>query len=224
MRRGAGRRQGKGAARCYPAGAGAQGSAAGAPRLTSLPPAPSLSASHDALGQSARTGPIRSMAQPRTLVVVSFYAARPWDRLHRLLGQLDEGVARAGFDIVVVVNSVGTGPMPLPPTKSPVSLLYRENTGMNIGAWEHGWRTLNRYDRYIFLQDECVVMRPDWPRAFTAALDNPATGIAGEFLTKLDVPWSALVQPPAEVVPGVRPRGNFWFSVLQNLREQGIEP
>ncbi len=36
----------------------------------------------------------------------------------------------------------------------------RENTGFNIGAWDYGWRHLPPYDYYLFLQDDCFIVRP----------------------------------------------------------------
>ncbi len=35
----------------------------------------------------------------------------------------------------------------------------RENTGFNIGAWDYGWRHLPPYDYYLFLQDDCFIVR-----------------------------------------------------------------
>jgi hypothetical protein len=41
----------------------------------------------------------------------------------------------------------------------------RENTGFNIGAWDYGWRHLPPYDYYLFLQDDCFIVRPLWLKA-----------------------------------------------------------
>lgn len=129
---------------------------------------------------------------PPTLVVVSFFDQRPADCLHRLLRQLDAEAAGAGIDIALVVNATGA-PLPaLPRTERPVQVLMRENLGMNIGAWDHGWRALPGYARYIFLQDECVVRQPGWADAYAAALDDPQTGLAGESIA-FDTTWAEAI-------------------------------
>lgn len=125
---------------------------------------------------------------PPTLIVVSFFDQRSADHLDRLLRQLDPEADRAGFDIALVINATGAPVPSLPEMRRPVHVLTRENIGMNIGAWDHGWRALPEYARYIFLQDECVVRQDGWPEAYAAALDDPRTGLVGESIA-FDVTW-----------------------------------
>ena len=75
-----------------------------------------------------------------TLVVVSHYNAWPTDQLVALLDQIKAIPAGCPFDCRVVVNQAKPGPLELPPRHADVGVLYRENIGYNIGAWDHGWR------------------------------------------------------------------------------------
>ena len=103
------------------------------------------------------------MARPRTCVVISYWAARSTANHHKLLGQMPTLIAGCPFDIVV--SNVGdvTPPVILARFDSPkVRVFNRENTHYNIGAWEHGWRNVEGYEFFLFLQDECFLKHPRW--------------------------------------------------------------
>lgn len=135
-----------------------------------------------------------------TLIVISFYDRRPTTHLSRLFASLDRHSAGAEYDIAIVANRTSDRPLDLPLEGRPVRVHERENLGMNIGAWDHGWRVEPDYARYLFLQDECFAVRDGWLAAFNAKLDDPSVGLAGESLNPAwDKPWPELAKRHAGV-------------------------
>ncbi len=131
------------------------------------------------------------MPGSRVLVVVSFYDARPVDDLDRLLVALRTTEAGWPFDVRVVVNRDGDGPLGLAERHPGVEFLERPNTGYNIGAWEHGWRTATAWDSYLFLQHECTLAGEGWLAPFVHRAAEPGVGLVGERLNPAwDAPWS----------------------------------
>ena len=114
------------------------------------------------------------------LIVVSHYNAWPTDNLIALLDQIAQVPAGHPFRCRVVVNQAEPKPLELPPRHADVEVLYRENTGYNIGAWNLGWRADPAADFYLFLQEECKILRPDWLKAFVDLLVKPEVGLVGE--------------------------------------------
>jgi hypothetical protein len=126
------------------------------------------------------------------LVVISHYNAWPTDQLVALLGQLRSVPSGYPFRCLVVVNQAVDRPLDLPPEHADVEILYRENTGYNIGAWDYGWRTGDRADYYLFLQEECKILRPDWLGAFVRRLVRPKVGLVGESMNYRGLSWDRL--------------------------------
>ena len=134
------------------------------------------------------------MAVQRFLVVVSFYEPRPMAPLEGLVQALLHTPAGADFDIVVVVNRTTSGPLALPvPVDAVTAVVDRPNEGMNIGAWDHGWRHFLEYDGYLFLQDECELKSEGWLKPFVDAASAPGTGLVGEsWNAGWDRSWDAM--------------------------------
>ncbi|WP_341909253.1 hypothetical protein [Polaromonas sp. YR568] len=134
----------------------------------------------------------------RHLVVVSFYAPRPTVPLVRLLTAVRGTPAGAEFDVALVINrDNGAGAALVDWTDQVHRLadvvLERPNTGMNIGAWDFGWRTLKAYDGYLFLQDDCILKATDWLNAFVKAAADPSIGLVGEsWNSGWDRPWHVM--------------------------------
>ena len=124
-----------------------------------------------------------------TLVVVSHYNAWPTDQLVALLDQIKAIPAGCPFDCRVVVNQAKPGPLELPPRHADVEVLYRENIGYNIGAWDHGWRVGPPRESYLFLQEECRILRPGWLSPFVQAAGQPGVGFVGESLKYRGYGW-----------------------------------
>lgn len=113
--------------------------------------------------------------------------------------------AGASFDICVVVNQAVPELLSLPERHAGVRTSYRENTGYNVGAWEHGWRQNPAYDCYLFLQEECRIVRPGWLHAFRRLAMKPAIGLVGESLNWAGLGWNRLARQYRHV--------SFWASV-----------
>lgn len=132
---------------------------------------------------------------PRTLVVISYFDQRPKEPLGRLLDSITRFDAGAEYDCRIVVNSTRRESISLSERHSAFEsvISYRENTGMNIGAWDFGWRANPHYDYYLFLQDECLVVQDNWLRAFQEAADHPDVGMVGESMNlKWNQDWESI--------------------------------
>ena len=108
--------------------------------------------------------------------------------------------AGADFDVAVIVNRTSSGEWALPPAvgDAATAVVSRVNEGMNIGAWDHGWRCFPGYAGYLFLQDECELKAPGWLRPFVEAASGPSAGLIGESWNDgWDRPWAALKESVA---------------------------
>lgn len=144
-----------------------------------------------------------------TLIVVSYYDRRPIEPLWRLSQSLRLFDFGRSADTCIVINRTGDHKIVLPDMLSLIGVLERENLGMNIGAWDAGWRRFNGYQTYIFLQDECYPIRDGWVAALASAAEEPDTGLVGESInTGWDQEWGqlrnaqAMVQLPEHLVDG----------------------
>lgn len=163
---------------------------------------------------------------PETLVVVSYFADRSPEPLSALLRSMEEHPPGSDFSLCVVVNR-GKGPeAPLPAARRPFDVIVRPNAGMNIGAWDAGWRARPGFGSYVFLQDDCLVVRPGWVAAFRDACGAARAGLVGESLNEAwDRPWEELrrrqeaVRLPDHLLDG-RPanRVDVYLDFLNRLR------
>jgi hypothetical protein len=99
-------------------------------------------------------------------VIIAYYDARESHLLMSLLHQIKTIDAGAEFDLILVVNQESAIDARKNPDLSGYRTYYRENTGFNIGAWQHGWQNAPGYRHYLFLQDECKIERTKWLKAF----------------------------------------------------------
>lgn len=131
-------------------------------------------------------------SQRDTHVTISYYDRRATDHLERLLKSLRSIDSGAPFDLTVVVNSTSENRIDKF-VDAGAQVIYRENTGMNIGAWNHGWHLNREYKFHVFLQDECAVARPGWVEAIQGVLSHSEIGLVGEALNPAwDKSWEAL--------------------------------
>lgn len=163
------------------------------------------------------------------LVVISYYDRHPLNNVTELLKSLTDCPAGGEFDICIVVNRTKEEKITLPDEYSRIPITYRHNLGMNIGAWDHGWRTYPGYRYYLFLQDECYVIRDQWLAGFTSILNDPKIGIVGESLnTSWDRAWPDLRRTfenssmPGHFIEG-RP-ANRIDCYLRFLQQHGVNP
>lgn len=165
----------------------------------------------------------------RIAVVVCHYNARSDESLIKLLDQIREVPAGCEFQVRVVVNLGVPKRLLLPHRHRDIQILYRENTGYNIGAWDYGWRQSPIFSGYLFLQEECRLVRPDWGVGFVRRAAEPGIGLVGECLSPdWDASWDELARrtahdrfreqlvngQPAERVP----------CYLDFFRRKGIDP
>ncbi len=121
------------------------------------------------------------VALQRFLVVISFYEPRPLYSLAELVHALSHSPAGEEFDIVLIVNRTTSGALDFPFSTDPIkSIVSRRNQGMNIGAWDHGWRKFPEYTGYLFLQDECELKSEFWLKPFVDAARIRGAGLIGE--------------------------------------------
>ncbi len=128
----------------------------------------------------------------KLLVVISYFDARPADHLNRLLSSLRSTPAGIEYDTCVVINEAHQQQQII--HSEDIDYLHkRENTGMNIGAWDYGWRNHRNYRYYLFLQDECVITASGWGGKFAERLAPKDVGLVGESInSRWDKPWSKL--------------------------------
>lgn len=114
----------------------------------------------------------------RTHLVISYYDRRSPAALHSLLAQIS-ACPRRPEKTTVVVNETGGEVAQVELGDSSVSVLRRHNVGMNIGAWDAGWRQVDS-DLHVFMQDDCYILRNDWLDLFERAAAKPGVGLVGE--------------------------------------------
>ena len=96
------------------------------------------------------------LRKERCLVVISYYDQRPAEILLELIQSLADHHSGGAYDVCIVVNEDETLDHEAAPAGlnlAPI-IMRRPNGGMNIGAWDHGWRHNPGYRDYLFLQDE----------------------------------------------------------------------
>lgn len=130
---------------------------------------------------------------PPVAIVVSYYDIRPVENLYRLMRQIVDDISSKDQDFFVVVNSEIGRLIDLSFLPKPVSILYRPNMGMNIGAWDHGWRAAFNHQYFVFLQDECQIVRASWLEPYRTRLQDQTIGLLGESIDH-DASWEKCFQ------------------------------
>lgn len=137
----------------------------------------------------------RGTTSERIKVIISFYNARSPHNLIRLLDALAATPAGSQFSTKVVVNRAVDTDLVLPARHRHIPITYRENIGYNIGAWDAGWRDEPHDNYFLFLQDECQLVKTNWAQEFLNRFRHGSEGLLGEKLSerkKWDAPWSVI--------------------------------
>lgn len=121
------------------------------------------------------------------LLVVSYYDRRPIEPLWRLFQSIRSFDAGRPIDVCVVINRTGNHELAIPKDASIIGIVERENLGMNIGAWDAGWRRFRQYKSYIFLQDECYPIRDGWANSLISVTEQSQVGLVGE---SINLSWN----------------------------------
>ena len=143
------------------------------------------------------------------LVVISYYSRRPIEPLRQLLQSLCERDAGGAFKVAIVVNRADDSMLNLDFEDLKVDIHYRDNVGMNIGAWDYGWRRYTNFSFALFLQDDCYLVRDGWLSALAEKHATGTSGLIGESInTSWNLSWKELrnreknVQLPEHNVDG----------------------
>lgn len=136
----------------------------------------------------------------RVAVVISTWSGNPASYLLSLCSSMAQHPS--GFEHQLFLSANGTEyvvPREIQPLFA--ETFIRDNTGYNLGAWDYAWRRLPDHDRFLFLQDDCVVRKDDWLLRFIERFDSiPRCGLVGENLIRYwNRPWSELSGPRAPV-------------------------
>jgi hypothetical protein len=129
-----------------------------------------------------------------------------------------------------VVNKARDIPLQLQADFPAVDFHFRENVGLNIGAWEYGWRQSPAYDAYVFLQEECLILRKNWLRAYLKKSRRGRGRIVGEYMITVWKPWKewgeAVAQSLAALPEELRERLDNWQVpfIMDDFARHGVEP
>ncbi|MBM3349708.1 MAG: hypothetical protein FJY58_08435 [Betaproteobacteria bacterium] len=90
------------------------------------------------------------------------------------------------------------------PINHPRSIKHalRPNIGMNLGAWDIGWRLPNNHEHFMFMQDETFIKRSSWLASFLSKLTRETVQthrsvILGEsWNRRWDRPWHEISKLP----------------------------
>jgi hypothetical protein len=182
-----------------------------------------------------------------TLVVISYWSSRPPENLFNLVFQLSKYEQSYSYSLCIVCNvdsdkeiSSITDSLNLNiknildnniSKPEYFTLLTRRNIGMNIGAWDYGWKANKQYKHYIFLQDEVVVLLNNWLSSYMNRLNYNEVNEQSIFLLgeswnmKWDIPWNNLINSGFNTFMNGHPnnvkRVDFY---LQMMRKWNISP
>jgi hypothetical protein len=122
-------------------------------------------------------------------IIISHYYSRDVRVLTSLLKSL-ENFKR---NILVVVNSDEISNQHKIDIDFP--LIFNKNIGMNIGAWDRGFKEFPQEDLYLFLQDECYLKDENFFEIILARFNqNDRLGMLGETInSRWDFRWDQLV-------------------------------
>lgn len=133
------------------------------------------------------------LKKERCLIVISYYDQRPVGTLLDLFQSLVDHPSGGAYDVCVVVNEEQDRRVDPKALNAELIVMHRPNSGMNIGAWDHGWRHNPGYRDYLFLQYECYAAAPLWLEAFRTRCKIVGAGLIGESMNQAwDAPWGQL--------------------------------
>ncbi len=118
------------------------------------------------------------------LVVISYWSGRSIRPLKKLIYQINVIDSGAIFDSLIVCNG-SSEQVENFINKSNLShkfqVVKRPNFGFNIGAWDYGWKYLSNYRNFLFIQDDCIIIRENWLKAFVDKFNHDhQIGLLGE--------------------------------------------
>lgn len=160
-------------------------------------------------------------------VVISTWGGGIPRHLLRLCDSLRRHPAGYEYDLILCANDLNYI-LPSALTKRFAEVFVRDNTGYNLGAWDYAWRHLPNHDHFLFLQDDCVVLKTGWLRDFIHCFVSTARcGLVGENIERFwDKPWSELCDFSGEGNPQKNPKAYqhaIWARFFrEKLREWSV--
>lgn len=126
------------------------------------------------------------------LIVISHYSARDKTSLMSLIQRISVTTS----NILIVINDDDATIESFGKLEN-FPVITRPNTGMNIGGWNSAYQNYPYYKYYIFLQDECSLLRDDFIGAYKKELSADGVGMTGESINfKWDKSWVELFHSP----------------------------
>jgi hypothetical protein len=126
----------------------------------------------------------------KTIFIISHYDLRPKVDLQNLILQL----AKFNSQIAVVINDDKFKKTNYEKINN-VFFLKRHNVGMNIGAWNKGYKYFYDYENYFFFQDECFIKDFNFFDKYLNFLSNSHYGVIGETINpKWARPWKDIIE------------------------------
>jgi hypothetical protein len=137
------------------------------------------------------------MIKTKTCVIICYWTGRSTQRLHQLLNQMLTIDAGTDFNLAIVCNGGDKNPLTLPKKFDALrpQIFNRENVGLNIMAWDYGWRAVGDYEYYLFLQDECFLKKTGWVSEFEYRMSaDQGIGLLGEYIMWPNMTWQFIRQ------------------------------
>jgi len=127
-----------------------------------------------------------------SIFIISYYEGRQKKYLKNLINQLNKLECQIG----VIINDDKAIELSLDKVNN-VFYLTRKNIGMNIGAWDEGFRYFNDYENYFFFQDECFIRKLSFFENYLLYLSKKNSGIIGESINlKWSESWEKMIYSP----------------------------
>ncbi len=127
-----------------------------------------------------------------SIFIISYYKSRNKQNLYNLLKQLKIFKSK----IAVIINDDETNVLKFEEVDN-VYTLFRKNIGMNIGAWNEGYRYFSDYENYFFFQDECFIKKNIFFEKYLNLLSKKDLGLIGETVnTKWSKSWDEMQLSP----------------------------
>ena len=157
------------------------------------------------------------------LVVVSYYSARTSLYLKKLLSD----IAYCHQNLLLVINKDNCSAESLSFVDGHHALV-RPNIGMNIGAWDAAYKHFPQYGYYIFIQDECQLVRGDFVSVYKNELEKNDIGMTGESINyKWNHSWNEMLRSPLNypinpsLATGSSSRVEYY---LERMKSWNIDP
>lgn len=157
------------------------------------------------------------------VIVISTWVEHPPIYLERLLDSIKKYPAGIEFDLCLSANGKDFK-LSQELSNEFDHIFIRENIGFNIGAWDYAWRQLKDYDHFLFLQDECLILKSNWLKMYVDTYENnPEIGLLGENYQKSwDKPWDYLIHDSTGKVSAKKKNNALLY--YETIKSWDIDP